>query len=294
MKFRRTIAPELSRAAPAALFALAALVAGLAAPGCGRSAEERQLDAMREEIDNVRQSRDRSDHAANSPNTSDSAMVVPQAYAPGTPAHQPPSVVQLGTDGQAYDEDDPEGDPQDTTPRPSIRVSGGVVEKRGGRRTEVTEHTVPDDGAGASSASSRVNPVDPEAKRAYDAAYALVTAHRYEQALDALAAFLLKWPDHPYANNAMFWRGECYFARGDYQRASEQFDGVLKRYPAGSKAPDALLKLGISQQKLGNTTKAKECFDRLAQQYPGTEAARRIPAQRASTAAPVGPAPEDR
>jgi tol-pal system protein YbgF len=262
--------------------------------GCGRSAEERQLDAMREEIDNVRQSRDRADQATSSRGATDPSMAVPQPYNSAAPVPPAPSVVQIGNGGPLSDEDDFEpADPQDTTPRPTIRILGAprVGGRHGGE--DRVEHTLPDDTASAPSAPSRVNPIDPEAKRAYDAAYALVTGHRYEQALDALAAFLLKWPDHPYANNAMYWRGECYFARGDYQHASEQFDGVLKRYPAGSKAPDSLLKLGISQQKLGNTAQAKECFDRLAQQYPGTEAARHIPAPRAPASAPAGPANGD-
>jgi tol-pal system protein YbgF len=278
---------------------LPALFALIAVLGCAGSAEERQLDAMREEIDNVRQSRDRADQVQPVTNqaSKDRAMVLPEAYSPPPSSVRPaPSVVQIGTDGPgyAYDEDDVDpADPQDTTPRPNIHVAG--ASRGSGRRGEErVDHVFSDDGASTTEpSSSRVNPVDPQAKKAYDAAYALYSSHRYEQALDALAAFLLKWPDHPYANNAMYWRGECYFARGDYQRASEQFDGVLKRYPAGTKAPDALLKLGISQQKLGNGVKAKECFDRLAQQYPGTEAVRHIPGIRTPAAAPAGSAPED-
>jgi TolA-binding protein len=90
----------------------------------------------------------------------------------------------------------------------------------------------------------------------------------------------------------MYWRGECYFAKGDYTHAAEQFEGVLRRFPAGDKAPDALLRLGMAHDKLGHAAKAKECFDRLAQQFPDSEAARRIPAARAA-ATSAGPAPEE-
>jgi tol-pal system protein YbgF len=103
----------------------------------------------------------------------------------------------------------------------------------------------------------------------------------------------VKWPDHPYADNAMYWRGECYFAKGDYLHAAEQFEGVVTRFPAGNKAPDALLKLGITQQKLGNPLKAKEYFDRLAQTYPQSAAARHIPPVTIQAATPSGPASED-
>src|ERR1700730_13653265 len=89
--------------------------------GCGRNAEERQLDAMREEIENVRQSRDRTDHAGNAGDTAEPPPVVPQAYASAAQVGPPPAVVQLGADGRPGD-DTAEGDPQDTTPRPTIRV----------------------------------------------------------------------------------------------------------------------------------------------------------------------------
>jgi len=100
---------------------------------------------------------------------------------------------------------------------------------------------------------------------------------KYGPALDAFAGFLMKYPDHPYAANAMYWRGECYFAQGEYLRAIEQFEGVVARFPLGGKTPDALLKLGISQQKLGNPTKAKEYFDKLGREWPRSDAVRHIP-----------------
>ena len=56
----------------------------------------------------------------------------------------------------------------------------------------------------------------------------------------------------------MYWRGECYFAKGDYLHAAEQFEGAVARFPAGQQGPDALLKLGMCEQKLGNPAKAKE------------------------------------
>ena len=139
--------------------------------------------------------------------------------------------------------------------------------------------------AGATTRSNRSCPTtrrarhsDPEAKRAYDAALALVNAHQFGPGLEALAAFLVKWPDHPYVDHAMYWRGECYFAQADYAHASEQFEGVLARFPAGMKAPDALLKLGMCHQKLGHAAQARACFDRLVQDYPQSDAARHAPA----------------
>ena len=124
---------------------------------------------------------------------------------------------------------------------------------------------------------AHVSALDPDAKRAYDAALALVGARRYPEALDAFAAFLVRWPDHPNADNAMYWRGESYFAEGELGRAAEQFEGVVARFPLGNKVPDSLLKLGICQQRLKNPAAARAQFSRLQREYPRSEAARRVP-----------------
>ncbi len=285
-----------------ALLALQAF-ALLANFGCGRSAEERQLDSMRDEIDRIRDGRDR---AATGRDAPDPSLVVPQAYTSAAPMGQPPPVLQIG-DGQNGADDSAEtADPQDTTPRPTIRVFGSARGARNSRRGEdQIEQSATDEGEASAEPPSRASAsapspprdhegaLDPEAKRAYDAALSLVNTKRCDQALDAFAAFLVKWPDHPYADNAMYWRGECYFARGDYVHASEQFEGAIKRFPVGNKTPDALLKLGMSRGRLGQTTKAKECFDRLARQYPESDAARHIPALSGSAADSPNPIPEE-
>jgi len=204
-----------------------------------------------------------------------------------------PGAVTLGVGEDQESDDAPDAD--DPTPRPALRVFG-AARPNGGRwrgDDQVEQSFPPGSDGAASGAPSSPSALDPEAKRAYDAALSLVTARQYDKALDSLAAFLVKWPDHPYADNAMYWRGECYFAKGDYLHASEQFEGTVTRFPAGNKAPDALLKLGMSHQKLGNPAKAKECFDRLAHAYPQSEAARHIPPVFTSATTPRGAGSED-
>jgi len=105
----------------------------------------------------------------------------------------------------------------------------------------------------------------------------LLGQRKYNDALEQFAAFLVKWPDHPFADNATYWRGEAYFAQSDYAHAAEQFEGVVVRFPNGNKVPDALLKLGICQQRLNNPEKAKSYFDKLVREFPKSDAARRIP-----------------
>jgi tol-pal system protein YbgF len=248
---------------------------------------------MREEIERIQIDRDHADRETLHLDTGETRAGAAPAHQPsGVPAPvQSSVVVGRASDADAFAEEAP--DTEDKTPRPSIRVSGW---SRGGGRSarfgeDQIQQTLPEDRSDTS--QPRASALDPEAKRSYDAALALVGAHRYGEALDALAAFLVKWPDHPYADNAMYWRGECYFARGEYLRASEQFEGVVNRFPAGNKAPDALLKLGICQQRLGNISNAQAWFYRLSQQFPRSEAARHVPSITVPSATPPGPAPED-
>jgi tol-pal system protein YbgF len=263
----------------------AAVAVCLAVAGCARNSEEHQLDEMLATIDEVQHERDlaEKDMMASSIADTHAASGVP-ARQPA-PVLAPPESIPLG-DGPGDGLDSP--DTEDPAPRPTIRIFGSPHVGRNGWREDQVEQSG-DDGSG----QPRSSALDPEAKPAYEAALALVTARQYDRALDALAAFLVKYPDHPYADNAMYWRGECYFAKGDYLHASEQFEGTVTRFPAGSKAPDALLKLGMSHQKLGNPAKAKEVFDRLAHAYPQSEAARHIPPVFTSATTPHGAGSED-
>jgi tol-pal system protein YbgF len=265
-------------------------VLAVGAASCARTAEERQLDEMREQIDRLQADRDR----ALQPEVADESAppVASPAALPGRHGPDGPDVRALGPG----DDGDDGADTDDKTPRPTIRVVGSRSSRGGARAEDQVVESLGDDApaqGGTGAAGVRSSVLDPEAKRAYDAAIALVNARQYDKALDALAAFLVKWPDHPYAENAMFWRGECYVAKGDCARASEQLEGAITRYPAGRKTADALLKLGLCSQKLGDAARAKAWFDRLSEQFPRSDAARRIPPPTAPPATPRGPAPED-
>jgi len=260
----------------------------LALAGCAHGGEEHQLNEMLATIDEVQHDRDEAEKDMMASSIADTHAASGTPERQPAPALAPPESIPIGDgDGTGDSLDSP--DTEDSSPRPTIRIFGSPRVGRNGWREDQVEQSGADDGPG----QPRSSALDPEAKPAYEAALALVNAHQYDRALDALAAFLVKYPDHPYADNAMYWRGECYFAKGDYLHASEQFEGTITRFPAGNKAPDALLKLGMSHQKLGNPAKAKECFDRLAHAYPQSEAARRIPPVFTSATTPRGAGSED-
>jgi tol-pal system protein YbgF len=175
-------------------------------------------------------------------------------------------VVHLDADG-SMPRSDVDEDPNDTGARPLVQVFGSASPRSGGK-------TSSDFASKKTGADAQV--FDPQAKRAYDAALALAMGKKYDEALDAFAAFLVKWPDHPNADNATYWRGECYFAKGNFAQAAEQFEGVIARFPFGNKVPDALMKLSATYEKLGDADRAQQATTRLLRDYPRSDAARRI------------------
>lgn len=110
--------------------------------------------------------------------------------------------------------------------------------------------------------------------REYQHALGHVAARRFDEALGALDAFLRAHPQHPYADNAMYWRAEVRYAQRDYAGAERELLEMLRRYPRGNKVPDALLRLGFCRQRQGDVEGARVYFRRVRAEYPGTIAAR--------------------
>jgi tol-pal system protein YbgF len=260
-------------------------VAALA--GCGRpeTAADRQFAEMREQVSRMEAENDKLDQRLGA--VEDAIADEKGAFANKPASTSPPQtarVVQLGGPSDA----DP-ADPNDPAARPDIRVTGvpgaAPIRPRSGKsgRARIEES----EPAGAS--APRSSALDPDAKTAYETALAQVQAKQYDRGLEGLNAFLVRWPDHPFAENALYWRGEAYFAQGEYLRAAEQFESVLARPGSGNKAPDALLKLGMCHDRLGASQRAREYWDRLKNDFPRSDAAKRIPATgRKSTGTSTG------
>jgi tol-pal system protein YbgF len=121
----------------------------------------------------------------------------------------------------------------------------------------------------------RPQPTEPDAAvREYLAALAHVEARRWEEALAALARFVRMHPEHPYADNALYWQGEVLYARREYRRAMQTFEALLRHHPRGNKVPDALLRIGHCLERLGDPARARIYFDRVRREHPDSVAAR--------------------
>ena len=105
---------------------------------------------------------------------------------------------------------------------------------------------------------------------AYQKAFDLLRALRYEKATHAFRSFLNDYPDGRYAHIAQYWLAETSYHTRKYDIAVKDYQTLINHYPKSPKRADALLKIGYSQFELKSYSKAKTVLDKLIQSYPGT------------------------
>ena len=113
-----------------------------------------------------------------------------------------------------------------------------------------------------------------DAVESYRRGLSLVRGQQFAEASAVFSDFLSSHPTHPYADNALFWRGEICYLQGDYNDALRDFQRIEEQYPRGNKLPDALYRIGRIYLKRGDTTRAGAYFKRVREQFPDTAAAR--------------------
>ena len=115
----------------------------------------------------------------------------------------------------------------------------------------------------------------PEDEKAdYDRAFQSLKDLKYADAATQFSAFVQKYPNSDYADNAQYWLGESYYVTRNYDIALEAFQGLLSTYPDSSKVADGLLKIGYTHYELQQWDQARAALVQVQEQYPGTTLAR--------------------
>jgi tol-pal system protein YbgF len=107
-----------------------------------------------------------------------------------------------------------------------------------------------------------------DATAAYNEAYGYIRGRDFEGARVALTQFIERFPDSAQVANALYWRGETYYARGDFRNAARDFGRTFQQYGTSSKAPDSLLKLALAFDQLGEPANACLALAELKARYP--------------------------
>lgn len=114
---------------------------------------------------------------------------------------------------------------------------------------------------------------DPDERKAYEDAVALLRAGDFDKAAPALAGFLRRYPNSGYADSTRFWLGNAQYARRDYKEAIASFRAFVTAAPEHLRAPEALLALANSQAEMKDTKGARKTIEELLKAYPKSEAA---------------------
>jgi tol-pal system protein YbgF len=109
----------------------------------------------------------------------------------------------------------------------------------------------------------------------FQQAYRAYSNGALDEALVRFAKFLRDHPSDQLADNAMFWRGESYMAKGKLLKAVGELERLIRRYPSSEKRPSALYRIGFAYDRLGDLGRAKEYYFKVVDLHPGTDAARR-------------------
>jgi tol-pal system protein YbgF len=104
----------------------------------------------------------------------------------------------------------------------------------------------------------------------YQNALKVFNARNYEKAQQLFADIVKQYPSGTYADNCVYWGGECSYAQNDFAKAVAQFTKVFD-YKNSSKADDAQLKIGMCYMKMGQSALAKAEFKKLVDRYPASE-----------------------
>jgi len=115
--------------------------------------------------------------------------------------------------------------------------------------------------------------VDPEEKKQFDDAMAVMRKGDFAGAAAAFVSFRQRYPASGYNDVALFWLGNAQYGKREYREATASFRELLKVAPDSPRAPEALLSIANCQMELKDTKGARRTLDDLLKTYPKSEAA---------------------
>ncbi len=104
----------------------------------------------------------------------------------------------------------------------------------------------------------------------YEDALTTYRNRSYKQAIQKFEDLLALNANNSLVDNCQYWKGECYYALGDYNQAILEFQKVFT-YSNSNKLDSAQLKLGLCYLRLGNRERARSEFEKLVSNYPDSE-----------------------
>ncbi|MCS7303774.1 MAG: tetratricopeptide repeat protein [Thermoguttaceae bacterium] len=102
-------------------------------------------------------------------------------------------------------------------------------------------------------------------------------------AAETLRLYLEQNPNAPQAPEALYYRGECFYALGQKKEAAELYQAFLNRYSDHSLTPEVLYALGTAQQEMDQLEAAAKTYDLFLQRFKNHPLAPEIILRRGET-----------
>ncbi|NRF67543.1 tol-pal system protein YbgF [Aquincola sp. S2] len=115
--------------------------------------------------------------------------------------------------------------------------------------------------------------VEPEERRAYEEAVAVLRTGDFDKSAATLAAFIRRYPTSGYLDSARFWLGNALYGKRDYKEAIAVFRALVAAAPDHPRAAEALLAIANCQVEMKDVKAARRTLDDLLKSYPKSEAA---------------------
>ena len=104
----------------------------------------------------------------------------------------------------------------------------------------------------------------------YQNALAIYKQKQYKQAVAQFDRVLAAAPYGEWADNAQYWKGECYYGMGQFRQALTEFTKVFA-FSKTEKADDAQLKVGRCYMALEELDQAISAFRKLLTEFAESE-----------------------
>jgi len=114
---------------------------------------------------------------------------------------------------------------------------------------------------------------DPEEKRQFDDALAVLRGGDFDKAAASFGSFLRRYPGSGYSDSARFWQGNALYGKREYKEAIVSFRSLVNNSPDHPRAPEALLAVANCQVEAKDTKAARATIGELIKAYPKSEAA---------------------
>ncbi|HEX7125510.1 MAG TPA: tol-pal system protein YbgF [Thermodesulfobacteriota bacterium] len=135
---------------------------------------------------------------------------------------------------------------------------------------QTTARTQPSPAVQAPSQASARAPAVQPAEALYQEGFELFKKREYAKAREKFQQFLKANPSSDFAEGAMYFIAETYFAERDYENAILRYEELLVRYPKGRRVPAALLQQGFAFKELGAPKDARMAFQKILDTFPNS------------------------